>query len=262
MERPQHDSLVLLIERIAQVNEDKTPVLLLIMLPPKHQYSVYPPLNPCFNITADLLFPTVIFGLLICHHQDEFGETLSPCLSNPNRYDARLLYQPNQVFRHQGIIGHPGWEVIVQPLHQWCNNLIEISTGLPVAEKPTTKTDRICPPRSGPSGNPTSGLCQGVLRDSEGVNIQQCAHIAAEAPPDSWIGASLASYPLYSCIHPGAVIPPPIHPPSPFMLATEPWNRASCAVLGLCMPLTFSPWSSPHSPPQYISHRSSGFPRP
>ena len=69
--RPQYGCAVLLIERIARVNEDKPPVLLLDMLLPQEPHRMNTPFDPRLQSTAELLRPTGLLGLRPCHLQHE-----------------------------------------------------------------------------------------------------------------------------------------------------------------------------------------------
>ena len=60
--RPQIGCEVLLIERIARVNEKETPVLLLGILLPQQPHNVDPPYNLRFQSTAELLHYTGLLG--------------------------------------------------------------------------------------------------------------------------------------------------------------------------------------------------------
>ena len=56
--RPQHGCAVLLVERIARINEEKPPVLLLGVLLPQNLHRVDLPFEPCIQATAELLCPS------------------------------------------------------------------------------------------------------------------------------------------------------------------------------------------------------------
>ena len=51
-DQTKHVSLILVLERVARVNEEKHPVLFLRIRLPEQQYHIYSPLYPCLQYTA------------------------------------------------------------------------------------------------------------------------------------------------------------------------------------------------------------------
>ena len=66
---PQHICAVILIERIVHIKEENPPVLILGMMLNQEPHRVNPPLNYCFQTTAELILPAGILGLCPCHCQ-------------------------------------------------------------------------------------------------------------------------------------------------------------------------------------------------
>ena len=91
---PQHGSLVILIERVVRVNEEKPPVILLLVLMQDNPYRVYPPFYPHLKAAAELFYLEVIFYLRAFHRQDAFDKTLPQSLYNITYMTPRSLSIP------------------------------------------------------------------------------------------------------------------------------------------------------------------------
>ena len=80
---PQHGGAVIIIKHIACVNEEEPPVLLLGVLLPQEPHRVNTPLDPGFQILAELLRLSDILDLCPCHCYHTLCEQSHPGLYHP-----------------------------------------------------------------------------------------------------------------------------------------------------------------------------------
>ena len=103
-DRPQNYGPVLLIECIAHVNRDKTPVVLLQVLLPHKPHHVDSPLYIYFQTPEELLLPVGLFGLFSNHCKYALSEESLPGITNPNRSHIGILVCHYQTDLLQGPI--------------------------------------------------------------------------------------------------------------------------------------------------------------
>ena len=114
---------VLLIERIARVNEEKPPVLILGLLLPQKPYRVNPPLNPGLQTPTELLLPAGLLDLRPCHRQHTLQKHLETGISHSDCPYTRVLVKADEAPWHQRPVVHPGWAFVDHTFTKIPNNL-------------------------------------------------------------------------------------------------------------------------------------------
>lgn len=82
--RPQNGGTVLLIECIVRINEEKPPLILLVMMLPHKPDRVNSPLDPGFQLPTELLHPAGLLGLCSFHQKNTLLKQSHTGLSHPD----------------------------------------------------------------------------------------------------------------------------------------------------------------------------------
>ena len=88
---PQDFCPVLPIELIARIDEEKTPILILVILLPLYMHGMYAPLNYGLHSSAQLIFSTILIGFRPRHRQNALQHKLYSHLPDPDRSGAWVI---------------------------------------------------------------------------------------------------------------------------------------------------------------------------
>ena len=128
LDSPDHGCPVLLIERIARVNDEKPQILLLPVLLLEDAHRVDGALYPSLQAPRQLRGAAGGLGLRPGDLQQALCYETAPSLSHFDRSDPRLLIQRNQPAACQCPVGGPWGPPIAEPLYKVADNPPEFCT--------------------------------------------------------------------------------------------------------------------------------------